>query len=91
MEMTQLVQRNGRFVIERMEITYPLPRVDDLISGQTWTMHVRAGLEGIISKHFGAEIIDDLFDRFYKKYENCSLLKSKYKELTQLVIALKRI
>lgn len=91
MEMTQLVQRNGRFVIERMEITYPLPGVDDLISGQTWTMHVRAGLEGIISKHFGAEIIDDLFDRFNKKYEYCSLLKSKYKELTQLFIALKRI
>ncbi|KAM3753298.1 hypothetical protein ACB098_03G083800 [Castanea mollissima] len=90
-EMTQLVERNGCFSIERMEITQPWTRVDDL-SGQTCTMHLRAGMEGIISKHFGTEIIDELFDRYYKKHgEFIGLLESKRNEGNQLFIILKRI
>ena len=60
-EMTQLVERNGCFSIERMEITLPWERVDGLYV-QACAMHLRAGMEGIISKHFGSEIIDKLFD-----------------------------
>ncbi|KAM3753333.1 hypothetical protein ACB098_03G086200 [Castanea mollissima] len=55
-------------------------------------MHLRAGIEGIISKHFGVEIIDDLFDRFCKKQGDfISMLESKYNEGDQLFIVLKRI
>ncbi|KAM3751738.1 hypothetical protein ACB098_04G132900 [Castanea mollissima] len=60
-EMTQLVERNGCFSIERMEITLPWARVDGLYV-QACAMHLRAGMEGIISKHFRAKIIDELFD-----------------------------
>jgi hypothetical protein len=91
-EITQLVGRNGCFVIEKMKITCSRSRVDGPISAHALTMHLRAGLEGIISKHFGLEIIDELFDRFYKKNEAfLILLESKFKEASQLFIALKRI
>nr|POE73595.1 putative s-adenosylmethionine-dependent methyltransferase at5g38100 [Quercus suber] len=43
-EMTQLVETNGCFDIERMEITQPGARVDGL-SGQALTKHLRAGME----------------------------------------------
>ena len=90
-EMTLLVERNGCFSFERMEITQPWARVDDL-SGQACTMHLRAGMEGIISKHFGTEIIDELFDRYCKKHgEIIGLLESKLNEGNQLFIVLKRI
>ena len=89
-EMTQLVERNGCFSIERMKITQPWVRVDDL-SGQACTMHLRAGMEGIISKHLGTEIIDELFDRYCKKHgEFIDLLESKCNG-NQLFIVLKRI
>ena len=71
-EITQLVERNGCFVIEKMEMTCPRPRVDGPVTAQALTMHLRAGLEGVISKHFGVEIIDELFDRFRKKHEEFS-------------------
>ena len=89
-EMTQLVERNGSFSIERMDITQPWARVDDL-SGQACTMHLRVGMEGIIRKHFGTEIIDELFDRRCKKHgEFIGLLESK-RNGNQLFIVLKRI
>ena len=91
-EMTQLVERNGCFVIEKMEMTCPRSRVDGPVTAQALTMHLRAGMEGVISKHFGVEIIDELFDRFRKKHDEfSSFLESKYEEATQLFIALKRI
>ena len=90
-EMTQLVETNGCFNIERMEITQPGARVDSL-SGKALTKHLRAGMEGIISKHFGTKIIDELFDRFSKKQqESFDLLESKYNEGTQLFMVLKHI
>ena len=76
--MMQLVERNECFSIERMEITLPYARADGL-TVQACTMHLRVGMEGIISKHFGVEIIDELFDRFCKKEEDfISMLESKY-------------
>ncbi|GLT61943.1 hypothetical protein SLA2020_346130 [Shorea laevis] len=75
-----------------MEITNPLSSIDGPISGQVCTMHLRAGMEGIISKHFGAEIIDELFYRFHKKIEEfCSRMESAKKEGTQVFVVLKRI
>ena len=46
-EMTQLVERNGCFSIERMEKTLPWARVDVLYV-QACAMHLRAGMEGIV-------------------------------------------
>jgi hypothetical protein len=91
-EMTELVKRNGFFSIERMEMTNLLSSIDGPFSGQACTMHLRAGLEGIISKHFEAEIIDQLCHRFHKKTEEFSaLLESSSKERTLIFVALKRL
>ena len=38
-------------------------------TGRILQMHLRAGMEEIISKHFGIEIIDELFDRYAMKVE----------------------
>ena len=54
-------------------------------------MHIRAVTEVLISKHFGSEIIDELFDRFCMKIEELpDLLQPVYKEKTQLFLVLKR-
>lgn len=91
-EMTELVAKNGRFSIDRMEMTSPRSRMDGPISGQACTMHLRAGMAGIISKHFGAEIIDELFHRFYKKTQEFSdRLDSTYDKGTQICVILTRI
>ena len=37
------------------------------VSGKDYTMNFRAGMEGIFGEHFGSGIIDEVFDRLYKK------------------------
>ncbi|KAJ7942862.1 S-adenosylmethionine-dependent methyltransferase [Quillaja saponaria] len=88
-EITKLVEKNGCFSIEIIDLT--LSRSVASANGQDCTMHMRAGMEGIISKHFGSEIIDELFDRFHKKTEELLyLLESRTKEGSQLLVILKR-
>ncbi|KAJ7942865.1 SAM dependent carboxyl methyltransferase [Quillaja saponaria] len=66
-EMTDLVEKNGCFSIEIIDLTNSHSLNGTSRNGQDCTMHLRASMEGIISKHFGSEIIDELFDRFHKK------------------------
>ncbi|KAJ9135697.1 hypothetical protein P3X46_032849 [Hevea brasiliensis] len=89
-EMIELVERNGSFKIERMELFDPVPgnEAQILRSGHAWKMHFRAGLEGVFSKHFASETIDELFDRFPNKA--AEKLKATLTETTLLFIALKR-
>ncbi|RVW34636.1 putative S-adenosylmethionine-dependent methyltransferase [Vitis vinifera] len=54
-------------------------------------MHLRAGMEGMIAKHFGSGIIDELFDTFSKKsVEFSHQLESSTREGAQLFAALRR-
>lgn len=84
-EIAAAVERNGQFSIERLMLT-------DIASAMNWevfSMHLKARLEGIFSKHFISEIIDELFERFHKKImEFFEKLESM--ELTQLFVVLKR-
>lgn len=90
-EMIQLIERNGSFSIETMELTNPKSRIKGLVTAQACTMHLRAGFEGIISKHFGSEIIDEVFETYCKKYNDFShLIEASFEEPSQLFIALKR-
>ncbi|KAB1206402.1 putative S-adenosylmethionine-dependent methyltransferase At5g38100 [Morella rubra] len=67
-EMTELVAKDGHFSNERMGMTTHQSIMDGRpMSGQLSMMQLRASLSDIISKYFGAEIIDELFHRFYKK------------------------
>ncbi|OMO98991.1 SAM dependent carboxyl methyltransferase [Corchorus capsularis] len=75
-----------------METTPPLfdPNVNQRDT-RVLTAHARAANEGIISKHFGNKIIDELFDRFHKKAEeNSSLLNNPSYLSNQLFLVLIR-
>lgn len=90
-QMTNLVERNGNLIIERMEPMDPLPKHFGQISGKDYAMNLRSGMEGILGEHFGRAIIDEVFDRFYKKIlEFFHLLKSSHKDGTQLLLVLRR-
>ncbi|XP_018724471.1 probable S-adenosylmethionine-dependent methyltransferase At5g38100 [Eucalyptus grandis] len=90
-EIAQLVKMDGSFHIEKMELLNTQTRYEGGLHAQDIVIHLRAGLEGIISKHFRSEIIDELFRRLVEKTQDFShLLESSYKEGTLMFIVLKR-
>lgn len=91
-EMTELIERNGCFSIERMELTDPSAWLTGPINMEEWVKHIRAAMEGIFIKHFEkVEAIDEMFKRLTSKLvENSDLLESGYRR-TQLFITLKRL
>ncbi|KAF9588155.1 hypothetical protein IFM89_007844 [Coptis chinensis] len=63
-EMELLIQKNQYFGIEKIEIMeFSLP-VSEVFSNS-----IRCILEGVITKHFGSDVMDELFNRFTKKFE----------------------
>ncbi|KAH8481233.1 hypothetical protein H0E87_031692, partial [Populus deltoides] len=75
-EMMELVQKNGCFDIEKMELTSPgvhASMTNTSSMGKAIVMHVRAGMERMLIQHFGSEIIDELFNRYAKKFEEFPL------------------
>ncbi|KAJ6726188.1 METHYLTRANSFERASES SUPERFAMILY PROTEIN putative-RELATED [Salix purpurea] len=90
-EMTEIVERNGFFSIERMELNDPAAWLKRRINIPEWVVHVRAAMEKSFSKHFGREVPDELFDRLTKKLGKLSdELELKYREKTLLLVVLKR-
>ncbi|KAI6677203.1 hypothetical protein NL676_037999 [Syzygium grande] len=49
------------------EMTASETGVDGLAAAHACMLHLRAGVEGLVSKHFGSKIVDELFDRFLEK------------------------
>ncbi|CAK9137465.1 LAMT/FAMT [Ilex paraguariensis] len=89
-EMTRLIESNGCFSIEKMELIDPRSK-DAPINAQAVIMHVRAAMEGVIVKHFGRDIVDDLFEHISQKcMEDFHLMESSNMKGTQLFIVLKR-
>ncbi|XP_038679013.1 loganic acid O-methyltransferase-like [Tripterygium wilfordii] len=69
-EMKALIEKNGCFSIEKMEsIIYGEEVVKLLyIDEQMLSSQLRAVWEGIISEHFGNDIVDELFDQYAKRF-----------------------
>ncbi|KAJ8900258.1 hypothetical protein K2173_024898 [Erythroxylum novogranatense] len=87
-EIGELVGRNGSFSIERIEIT-PFGWTE--LSAHSCVLHLRAAFEGLSSKHFGSEVVDEWFARTDEKgREFSSQFESALKEATQIFIALIR-
>ncbi|OVA04862.1 SAM dependent carboxyl methyltransferase [Macleaya cordata] len=83
-EVEALVERNRCFSIERVEVMRH-PDCDAQLLSNT----IRAVMEPGIRKHFGSEIIDELFDRYTNKLvDSPSILKSGTN--TSLFFLLKR-
>lgn len=92
-EMEAVIKRNGSLSIERIELLdrSKINRGNIRVPLSMVTSYFRVLLEGLIKEHFGAEIVDGLFDRFEKKIEESSMLSDAgYKSPGELFILLKR-
>ena len=93
-EMRQLIEDDGNFSIERMELTAPTTWLQGAIDTREWINHIRAAMEGIFTQHFGHNLtfIEQLFERVIQKlnhhYEE---INSKLHEKVQLFVVLKRL
>ncbi|KAK9272630.1 hypothetical protein L1049_003006 [Liquidambar formosana] len=89
-ELGEIIDRNGYFSIERMDTLIP-PIPNSLPSAQTVTLTFRVIMEQLIKKHFGNEIVEELFARFTKKLaENPVIFYEKNHTNIDLFILLKR-
>ncbi|PIA54951.1 hypothetical protein AQUCO_00901095v1 [Aquilegia coerulea] len=79
-EMKGLIEENGCFSIESMD-----PIVHEVPDAKTCSIHLRAGMEGVLKEHFGSEIMDELFHRFTKKIEESSILSILPNELSVIL------
>ncbi|XP_019258620.1 PREDICTED: probable S-adenosylmethionine-dependent methyltransferase At5g38100 [Nicotiana attenuata] len=90
-DMTKVVERNGCFSIERIELTYPQSKLVDEADAKSLMSNLRAVLEGVFISHFGSKIADEAFARTILKSEDISAwMKANYEKQCQLFVALKR-
>uniref|UniRef100_M1AL51 Loganic acid methyltransferase n=1 Tax=Solanum tuberosum TaxID=4113 RepID=M1AL51_SOLTU len=90
-DMTKVVEKNGCFSIEKIELTYPKSKLVDEADAKTLMINLRAVLEGLFINHFGSKIAKEAFTRTILKSDEISAwMKINYKKACQLFIALKR-
>ena len=90
-KLKALIERNGNFSIKRMEVLKNQKKHLILQSPSLRSLYLRAVLEGIIEKHFGNEILDELFNRFTHKVEGSSFfLNPETDKLIILFVLLER-
>ncbi|PON68105.1 SAM dependent carboxyl methyltransferase [Trema orientale] len=91
-EIKGLVERNGCFSIERLELSTPSSWLENPIDIAAWMMHVRAAMEGSFIKHFGSsEVVDQVFTRLTKKHlDHSQMLQTWCNQKVQLFVVLKR-
>lgn len=90
-ELESIIQKNGYFTIETSsELKTPLNHT--AYSAEFHILHIRAAMEGLITKHFGDEFVDEIFNYFNKKAaENLSVFDPKSHKNMVVFIVLKRI
>ncbi|XP_059649242.1 loganic acid O-methyltransferase-like isoform X2 [Cornus florida] len=89
-EISRLVEENGCFIIERMQMMDPRSKMNSPFDAHTFIMHLRAGMEGVFTKHFGSEIVGEVFERISKKSAEFSYLLDKiYNERNRVFFVLK--
>ncbi|TMW87649.1 hypothetical protein EJD97_019668 [Solanum chilense] len=89
--MTKVVEKNGCFSIEKMELTHPKSKLVDDFDAKTFIISLRAVLEGLLINHFGSKIAEEVFERTLLKAEEISTwMKANGGKPCQLFVALKR-
>lgn len=73
-EFKAVIQRNGHFNIEKMEILNNQKKHDTLPNAQQRSLFFRATLGELIANHFGDGIMDELFNHYSKKIAESPLL-----------------
>ncbi|XP_058088503.1 loganic acid O-methyltransferase-like [Magnolia sinica] len=92
-EYQKLVESNGYFSIEKLELVRDdSDRSSDVaIDPKMLAMHGRAATEDMVRKHFGHEVVDEVYQRGEKKImENSHLFKNANVLLPSLFVILKR-
>ncbi|KAK6931581.1 SAM dependent carboxyl methyltransferase, partial [Dillenia turbinata] len=90
-ELETLIQNNGCFDIERMEVLPRLMHEATTLEAKKFILMLRAACEVLICEHFGAQIIEELFQRFYEKIiESGMLWDSNYMPFVDIFLLLKR-
>lgn len=78
-----VVEKNGCFEVVKMEMVDGPP-----IDPETTVMKIRAGLEGIISHHFGKEIFQQFFVRAMPKKHYITEISTSFQSgVTDLLFA----
>ncbi|XP_027364772.1 probable S-adenosylmethionine-dependent methyltransferase At5g37990 [Abrus precatorius] len=85
----ETLERNGCFSIERMEVLH-LKSIFTTPSVQIYISLYRAMLEGLIEKHFGEGIVDELFNRLAEKVKEFpDIMNTEKLKLAVLFVLLK--
>ncbi|KAL3379103.1 hypothetical protein AABB24_000030, partial [Solanum stoloniferum] len=68
-DMTKVVEKNGLFSIERMELINIKSNLVDEADAKTLMMSLRSSIEGVIINHFGSKIAEEACTRTILKSE----------------------
>ncbi|XP_010243763.1 PREDICTED: probable S-adenosylmethionine-dependent methyltransferase At5g37990 isoform X2 [Nelumbo nucifera] len=83
-ELKEVIERNGSFSIQRMENLCISPMLHTSEHARIRSLNVRATIGDTVCKHFGSQIVDEVFDRYRQKLEELGKMPSfteKYNEL----------
>ncbi|KAJ1382909.1 SAM dependent carboxyl methyltransferase [Sesbania bispinosa] len=84
-----ILETNEYFNIEWME-TKDIKDIFAISSAQIFVSTIRAAVEELIEKHFGREIVDELFDRYTEKVkEFADIMNSEKLKIAMLCVLLK--
>ncbi|KAK6921661.1 SAM dependent carboxyl methyltransferase [Dillenia turbinata] len=86
-ELKIVIEKNGDFTIERLETLKNPKRHIAMPNLRARTMFWRALIEGMIDKHFGEGVADELFNRYSTKAAQCSLFMSPERPSSVMLIA----
>lgn len=92
-EMREMIEKNGCFTIEKMELTVPRGSDEGPIDVPELIKHLRAGMQEIFALHFGDYVVEKMFDKMSEKHLHMSeFIESSYRRDngTQLFLVLKR-
>ncbi|XP_007011159.2 PREDICTED: probable S-adenosylmethionine-dependent methyltransferase At5g37990 isoform X1 [Theobroma cacao] len=91
-ELRQIIEGNGCFSIERMDILNIPKQHIAMPDLRQRTLYIRAALEALIEKHFGKKIIDPLFEMYSRKLSASPIfLNPENQKTTAIFVLLKPI
>ncbi|KAL3347149.1 hypothetical protein AABB24_021030 [Solanum stoloniferum] len=90
-DMTKVVEKNGLFSIQRMELINIKSNLVDEADAKTLMMSIRSSIEGVIINHFESKLAEEACARTIIKSEEISeWMKVNYEKPSILFVALKR-
>ncbi|XP_057804903.1 loganic acid O-methyltransferase-like [Salvia miltiorrhiza] len=66
-EVRKVVEKNGSFSMERIELSKGKARNEEALDAANVLAHMRAGMEGVFSAHFGASVAHKMFTNVLRK------------------------